>query len=174
MSMDLRICLKIYDLGLHRSGCGRWTESYLRNVSSWPGTFLWKEPGTKKFGQDIVLLLQCLSMWLCMVSLRKEQRGERGWGSRGRSINSSCLEVQQRLKLLMSLLQKMHSLDLLVQHTWLPYLGQSVSLWNFFFRSFMSILEHPRELSWFPSPAGCPCLHSSGGLVLAWPSLMDK
>lgn len=36
-------------------------------------------------------------------------------------------------------------------------LGQSVSLWNFFFRSFMSLLEHPRELSWFLSPTGCPC-----------------
>lgn len=79
MSMDLRIhFLKIHDLGPHGSRCGQWTESCLRNVSSWPGIFFTKEPETKKFGQENVLLLQHLSMGLYMVSLRKEQREERG------------------------------------------------------------------------------------------------
>ena len=94
-----------------RSACfkieSRWTESCPRSVSRWPNAFFSKEPGTKKFGQDAVPLLQYLEMCLFMVSLRKEQRGERGWGTRGRSMSlPSCLEIQQSLKLLMLLLQR--------------------------------------------------------------------
>lgn len=50
MTMDFTICfLKIHDLGLHGSRCGQQTESCLRNVSSWLGTFFSKETGTNRF-----------------------------------------------------------------------------------------------------------------------------
>lgn len=81
--ISLRLCsvgmcvnnmlLKMHGLGLHGLRCGWWTESCLRNIPNWTGTFFLKEPRFKKFGQDTVLmLLQHLSMWWCMVSLRKE------------------------------------------------------------------------------------------------------
>lgn len=101
------ICfLKMHSLGLHGLRCGWWTDSCLRNVPNWPGTFFLMELWFKKFGQDSVLMLfQHLSMWWCMVILRKEHLSLssllRGWRSRGMNMATSCLEVQQRLKLLL-------------------------------------------------------------------------
>lgn len=154
------ICfLKMHGLGLHGLRCGWWTESCLSNVLNWhifPNGVQFK-----KFGQDSLLMLfQHLRMWWCMVILRKEHLSFfsllRGWRSRGRNMTTSCLDIQQRLKLLF---QK-HSEPLGSAYL-STVLGQRVSLWNFF-RNFMFLLEHPRELWWFLD------------LVLVWPSLMVK
>lgn len=69
------------------------------------GTFFLMELQFKKFGQDSLLMLfQHLRMWWCMVILRKEHLSFfsllRGWRSRGRNMTTSCLDIQQRLKLL--------------------------------------------------------------------------
>lgn len=107
MCVNLTICfLKMHGLLLHGWRCGWWTDSCLRNVPNWPGTFFLTEPQFKKFGQDtLLMLLQHLSMGWCMVILRKEHLSLssllRAWRSRGRNRATLCLEVQQSLKLLL-------------------------------------------------------------------------
>lgn len=106
MCVNLTICfLRMHGLGLHGLRCGWWTEFCLSSVPNWPGTFFLMKLWCKVFGQDTVLmLLQHLSMWF-MVILRKEHLSLssllRGWRNRGRNTATSCLEVQQRMELLL-------------------------------------------------------------------------